>query len=433
MSSRRRIASDGGGGGVAPWNKKGSNVIATIRINADSRWVVIQRTHRVRARGEGCAHHGSRLNLTLDTGWIGIFVEPVPGAKATSANLTRKPKLKNGKTLRIPESPARLIERFAKLRVLVAGDLILDHYLHGSVLRISPEAPVPVLNVEKEGYLLGGAANVARNLSSLGARVELVGLRGKDEFGVMLEKLIAADPLICPRLVSDPSRPTTLKTRCIANGQQMVRLDREVPHPVSGRTEDRVIAALTSRLAVCNAIIVSDYAKGLLSKRVLDELIARAREAGKPLFVDPKGDEYRRYRGATYLTPNQKEAQEATGVKITDEESLRRAGRALLKQVAAEAVFITRGPKGVSVFPRTGKPIHMPARAREVFDVTGAGDTFIAVSTLAVAAGGSLADAATLANAAAGVVVGHAGVAAVKLAELRKALDDTLPVQGPPR
>ena len=325
------------------------------------------------------------------------------------------------------------MQRFAKVRVLVAGDLILDHYLHGSVLRISPEAPVPVLNVEKEGYLLGGAANVARNLSSLGARVELVGLRGKDDFGDRLEKLIGADPLIRPKLVVDASRPTTLKTRCIANGQQMMRLDREVPEPVTGRTEERVIAALISRLAHCDAVIVSDYAKGLLSLRVLEELIARAREAGKPLFVDPKGDEYRRYRGATYLTPNQKEAQEATGVKITDEDSLRRAGRELLKQVAADAVFITRGPKGVSVFPRKGQPIHMPARAREVFDVTGAGDTFIAVSALAVASGGSLSDAATLANAAAGVVVGHAGVAAIKPSELRRALDDNLTAQGAPR
>jgi D-beta-D-heptose 7-phosphate kinase/D-beta-D-heptose 1-phosphate adenosyltransferase len=374
-----------------------------------------------------------RLNLTLDFGEVGIFIEPVRRTTATSPNLSRKPKLKNGQTSRPNESSARLIERFAKLRVLVAGDLILDHYLHGSVLRISPEAPVPVLNVEREGYLLGGAANVARNLSSLGARVELVGLRGKDDFGDRLERLISADELIRAKLVTDPSRPTTLKTRCIANGQQMMRLDREAPEPVSGRTEERVIAALLSRLSMCDAVIVSDYAKGLLSKRVLEELIAHAREAGKPLFVDPKGDEYRRYRGATYLTPNQKEAQEATGVKITDEDSLRRAGRALLKQVSAEAVFITRGPKGVSVFPRIGQPIHMPARAREVFDVTGAGDTFIAVSALAVAGGGSLADAATLANAAAGVVVAHAGVAAVKLSELRKALDDTLTAQGPHR
>ncbi|MDX2175643.1 MAG: D-glycero-beta-D-manno-heptose-7-phosphate kinase [Candidatus Sumerlaeia bacterium] len=319
-------------------------------------------------------------------------------------------------------SLAALLETFAERRVLVVGDVILDHYVRGVVTRVSPEAPVPVLTVEQDEYLLGGAGNVAQNLAALGARVELVGLCGEDTFASRLEELAAVSGRLQARLVRDPARPTTRKTRCVAGGQQMLRLDREIAAPASAAVAKKLRAAAQSALRRVDGVIVSDYGKGVLGPEVLPGLLALARDAGKPVFVDPKGYDYRRYEGATYLTPNQKEAQEASGVLIADEAALAEAGRRLLRQVRAEAVFITRGPKGVSVFPKRGAAVHLPARAREVFDVTGAGDTFIAVSTLARLGGGSLEAAAHLGNTASGIVVGKVGVATVDRSEIAREL-----------
>lgn len=324
-----------------------------------------------------------------------------------------------------------VVDRFPRGRVLVLGDIILDHYLHGTVTRISPEAPVPVFTVDRDAYLLGGAANVARNVAALGARADLVGLRGGDDQGTLLASLLRREARMTTTLVVDRSRPTTLKTRAVSHGQQMLRLDRESTRQATGEVARRLLAAVRKSVARCGAVIVSDYAKGVLSQQVLDGTFALARRRGIPVFVDPKGYDYRRYRGASFITPNLKEAQEASGIAMDGEDGLERAAKALLRQVGVDAVFITLGPKGVGVFPRRGAPLHLPARAREVFDVTGAGDTFIAVSALSVVSGATLGEAAALANAAAGVVVGHAGVATVSPLELRAALESG-PGRGTP-
>lgn len=314
-----------------------------------------------------------------------------------------------------------LIDSFPRLRVLVIGDVILDHYVRGTVARTSPEAPVPILHVQREEFLPGGAANVARNLTALGARVDLLGLVGRDEAAGHLRTSLEQTAGLKPHLLTEAGRPTILKTRCVAQGQQMLRLDREETHPASDATCAAALARVEKLLTKCHGIILSDYGKGFLRPDFLQAVIARAREAGVRVVVDPKGRDYARYRGVTTLTPNQKEASEASGVTITDDASVAEAARRLQKTIAGEAVVITRGAAGVSVFPRRGRASHLPAQAREVFDVTGAGDTFIAVFTLGLLAGGSWAGAAELGNLAAGIKVGRAGVATVSAEELRRA------------
>lgn len=314
------------------------------------------------------------------------------------------------------------VDRFAGRRLLVAGDVILDHYVAGAVSRISPEAPVPVLLVERDEHLPGGAGNVARNVASLGAEAVLVGVRGDDEAGAQLERLLAATPRVTAALVADGSRPTTLKTRVIAQNQQMIRLDRETTHALDAHAMEAAVAVLDRELARADGVILSDYGKGFLTPALIAHVIRMARDAGKPVFVDPKGRDYARYRGATSLTPNLREAMDATGLRPDHDGALAEAAAQLHALVQPETLFITRGPEGVSVFPRGAEPVHIPARAREVFDVTGAGDTFIAVSALARAAGAPWDDVARIGNAAAGIVVGRAGVATLEPDELRGAM-----------
>jgi D-beta-D-heptose 7-phosphate kinase/D-beta-D-heptose 1-phosphate adenosyltransferase len=322
-------------------------------------------------------------------------------------------------------SLARFLDQFSRQRILVIGDVILDHYVRGSVSRTSPEAPVPILAVEDEEWLPGGAANVASNLVTLGARVDLYGLIGDDEAGARLRTIFRETSRLQATLFTEPGRPTILKTRAVAQGQQMLRLDRERITPVLPTTAQRALAALAKGLAAgrWSGIILSDYGKGFLEPFFLQQIIAAGHAAGVPIFVDPKGSDYARYRGVTVLTPNQKEASEASGIAIRDDATAAGAARRLQATVRAEAVVITRGAGGVSVFPRRGKPVHMPARAREVFDVTGAGDTFLSVLALARFSGAGWAEAAELGNLAAGIVVGMVGVATVSPEALRNAVE----------
>lgn len=316
-----------------------------------------------------------------------------------------------------------LIPCFSERRVLVLGDLILDHYVRGSVSRTSPEAPVPILNVEDEEYLLGGAANVAANLVSLGARVELAGLLGKDEAADVFFHVLEDQQGISPLIVQDPSRPTILKTRCVAQGQQMLRLDRERAHPMQLEIELAMLQEVLPLVEQCDGVVFSDYGKGFLTASFMAAVIKHAHKKGKAALVDPKGRDYARYRGATLITPNQKEASDASGLAIEDNESCAQAAAALQEMVQGEAIVITRGPGGVSVFPREGPPSHLPARAREVYDVTGAGDSFIATLALGLFSGGTLEQAAELGNLAGGFVVGRAGVATVTQRDLEETLD----------
>lgn len=316
---------------------------------------------------------------------------------------------------------AALIDRLPSARVLVVGDLMLDRYVYGSVERISPEAPIPVFRVQRMIESLGGAGNVAANLAALGAGQVLAGVIGEDDGGRAFSTL-AANRLGAAALVADDSRPTTLKTRHVAAGQQMLRADQESTAPLSPALEQRLLDAVTAALAGCGVVILSDYGKGVLTDGVITGIITAANAAGKPVIVDPKGRDYTRYRGAALITPNRKELAAATGLPVAGDAAVVAAARFLLEQGDFGAVIATRSEEGMTLVTRAGDIAHLPAEAREVFDVSGAGDTVIATLAAALATGADLADAARLANLAGGVVVGKVGTATVTGPELAAAL-----------
>ncbi|MGA1876188.1 MAG: D-glycero-beta-D-manno-heptose-7-phosphate kinase [bacterium] len=308
--------------------------------------------------------------------------------------------------------------RFSKQKVLVVGDLILDEYLWGAVERISPEAPVQIVDIQKEFVTLGGAGNVIANLIRLGGQVRVCSIIGQDVHGrIILEEF---ERLGVPGggIFEDSTRHTTKKSRILAANQQVLRIDREVRRPIDPALEKKVINYVGHSCEECAAIILSDYQKGVLTESVLQEIIGLARRQGKWVFVDPKGASFRKYRKAHFITPNQKEAALATGLSLHTEEHIRKAGETLLKELALEGVIMTRGKDGISLFQRKHHPLHLPTRAREVFDVSGAGDTVLASLALGYLAGLPLDEAAELANLAAGVVVGKVGTATVTPAEI---------------
>jgi rfaE bifunctional protein kinase chain/domain len=317
-----------------------------------------------------------------------------------------------------------LVDRFAGRRLLVLGDLMLDHYLWGRCERISPEAPVPVVEVQKETSSLGGAGNVAANLTSLGAEPVLVGLVGEDDRSRQLFEAFADRGVDTRAIVRDPSRPTTMKTRIIAHSQQVVRADWESRADVEGKALKMLLATLERELPKCHGLIVSDYGKGVVIPETLDVSLAVARERGFAVSVDPKESHIDRYQGVSLLTPNQHEAGWVQGVRIRDEASLMEAGWGLQKRLDARCVLITRGAEGMSLFERGGRYTHLPTVAREVFDVTGAGDTVVSVAALALAAGADFPEACTLANHAAGVVIREVGTAACTPADLLASVDE---------
>jgi D-beta-D-heptose 7-phosphate kinase/D-beta-D-heptose 1-phosphate adenosyltransferase len=303
-------------------------------------------------------------------------------------------------------------------RVLVLGDVMLDEFVWGDVSRISPEAPVPVVRVTRQSFHVGGAGNVAAGVRALGGEAALVGAVGADEAGARVR--VALDSAgVVPRLVDlPPGRPTTVKTRIVAHGQQVVRADREDASDVPRAVEEEMLAAFREELPRCQAVVVSDYQKGVATARVLRRALPLARRRGVNVLVDPKVRHFRLYRGASVVTPNQLEAEQATGLPIRSEGDLAAAGRRILTRLACRAVLVTRGEHGMTLFERGLAPLHVPTAAREVFDVTGAGDTVIATMALALAAGASLPEAAVLANTAAGVVVGKVGTAQATPAEV---------------
>jgi len=313
---------------------------------------------------------------------------------------------------------AQAIARFPERQVLVVGDLMLDNFIWGEVNRISPEAPVPVVEVREESQLLGGSANVVHNLASLGGRVLVTGVVGQDPAGQALVTLFNRIAVPTAGLISEDGRPTTVKTRIIAHHQQVVRFDREWRAPLQADTGARILAFLRKSLPDLHGIIVSDYAKGVVTRDFLDAL--RDLVAGRPLpvVVDPKVQHAELYRSFTMVTPNHHEASQMSGIPIRDEKSLLQAGESLLARLDCETVLITRGKEGMSLFQRHGPVVHIPTVAQRVYDVTGAGDTVIAAVTLGLVAGLSPAEAALLANLAAGVVVGEVGTAVVSSAQL---------------
>jgi len=315
-----------------------------------------------------------------------------------------------------------LVDRFAGRRLLVLGDLMLDHYLWGHCERISPEAPVPVVEVQRETSSLGGAGNVAANLAALGAEPVLVGLVGDDQRAQTLFEAFASRGVDTRAIVRDGSRPTTMKTRIIAHSQQVVRADWESRADVDGPALQALLGTLERELPRCHGLIVSDYGKGVVTRAVLEQAIGLARAKKLRVSVDPKESHIDSYRSVSILTPNQHEAGYVMGQRITDDASLLSVGRGLQKRVDADAVLITRGPDGMSLFEKSGRTTHLPTVAREVFDVTGAGDTVVSVVALALAAGADYPEACYLANHAAGVVIREVGTATCPPGELRASL-----------
>jgi D-beta-D-heptose 7-phosphate kinase/D-beta-D-heptose 1-phosphate adenosyltransferase len=307
-------------------------------------------------------------------------------------------------------------------RILVIGDVMCDIYLWGTVSRISPEAPVPVFESMERRPALGGAANVAANLRALGCEVSLLSVIGADAAGQEIRTLLDKQGIAAAWLVEDPARPTTEKTRLIAHQQQMMRLDREHRSPLDNAMSHRVCEHAQMLLPEVDGVVCSDYGKGLCTPGVLGPIFKQARDAGLPVIVDPKARDFSVYRGATVVKPNLTEVEQASGMGLEDEADIEEAAALLCRQSQAEALLVTRGKDGMSLFQPQQAPLHIPANARDVFDVTGAGDTVIAAFSMAVLSGLSFADAALLANAAAGIVVGKVGTAVVSPVELRAAL-----------
>jgi D-beta-D-heptose 7-phosphate kinase / D-beta-D-heptose 1-phosphate adenosyltransferase len=310
------------------------------------------------------------------------------------------------------------LTRLQQARVLVVGDLMLDRYQWGDAERISPEAPVPVVRIRREETRLGGAANVANNLAALGCRVGVAGITGDDEAGGELRARLESLGAEKAGLLQHPGRPTTVKVRVMAHNQQLLRCDWESTAPVAAEVHGRLGDWLERALKSYDGVILSDYGKGLLSPELAGRIVAACRAARKPVVVDPKGRDYARYRGATCLTPNELEAATATGLPIADEAGALAAGQRLLAELGTDALCITRGAAGVLGLTAAGEQRFLPARAREVYDVTGAGDTFVALLGAALAAGRPFFEGVELANLAAGIVVGKVGTATVSAAEL---------------
>lgn len=343
---------------------------------------------------------------------------------------------------------SRKLKSFSKAlrgrRIGVAGDFMLDRYVWGSATRLSPEAPVPVVDFANETQVLGGAGNVARNLVALGAGVLPFGVIGDDEDGGAVRSCLEVDGMTANGLVADASRITTVKTRIVARHQQIVRVDRERREPLSRTLEDRLVRAIKAALPRLDALVVSDYDKGVVSDSLADRVLTECHRRGVPALVKPKTSRLFAYRGASVIICNAKEAGFFVTRSLDDDESVEQAGRALLAHFGCSTVVITRGAEGLTVFEDTSpKGFHVPAtsseisyarvgqagvdrsaRGRQVFDVTGAGDTVLSVFALAVAAHVPIREAAILANAGAGVVVGKLGTSTVTQSELLAALRD---------
>lgn len=317
----------------------------------------------------------------------------------------------------------KAVRKFQSANVLVIGDIIVDHFIWGSVSRISPEAPVPVVNVTKENLLMGGAANVLHNIYALGGRASLCGLIGDDAMGDHLLRLLADLKSPTAGVVRSANRPTTLKTRVIAQNQQVVRFDREKKGNPSPERLDEIFHFLDRKLATFDAVVISDYDKGMISMQLMDYLREHAGSGRRiPLIVDPKPTKPERFKGVTIVTPNNHEAELMAGIAIENEDDLLAAAKTLQKMLGSEAILITRGEAGMALFEKNKPLLTVPTMAKEVYDVTGAGDTVIATLALGLAVGLGFAEAAAVANFAAGIVVGKVGTATASTEELLRAI-----------
>ncbi len=309
-------------------------------------------------------------------------------------------------------------------KIVVLGDVMLDEFLWGDVTRISPEAPVPVVDIKRESTHLGGAANVLANLLALGAQACVIGVIGDDFAGERIQSSVNDKSALQKDglLIADKSRPTTIKTRIIAQHQMVVRADREHRAPVDAQTENRIIAAVKTALADAQALVISDYDKGVVTPRILSEVLPVA-YGQMPVLIDPKIRNFDSYRPATLVTPNHHEALRLANLEEDTDATLKTAARMIRERLACDAVLITRGDRGMMLFEGGRDPVHVETAAREVYDVTGAGDTVIATLAAALAAGASMTEAAVLANQAAGIVVGKLGTATANAEEVLNSIE----------
>ncbi len=315
-----------------------------------------------------------------------------------------------------------IIDRFDRAKVLVVGDLMVDQFIWGKVSRISPEAPVPVVNVTSESLLLGGCANVLNNVFSMGGQVAVSGIVGSDPMGRWLVDALQQMKIDTAGVIVEEKRPTSIKTRIVAHNQQVVRFDKEDKSPVTNDSLNKIITYIQSIQDDLGAIIISDYNKGVFSEQLVREIRQITTRRGIILCIDPKQSDFTPYRGCDLLTPNRQETERALGREIEVGDDLIRKGASLLQDFGLKALLVTMGEDGMILFQNGGSVTHIPAVAREVFDVTGAGDTVIGVFALSVAAGATFTEAAVLANHAAGIAVGKIGTAPVRRDELKKAL-----------
>jgi rfaE bifunctional protein kinase chain/domain len=316
----------------------------------------------------------------------------------------------------------RITNSFQSVNVLVLGDLMLDRYLWGNVDRISPEAPVPVVQVHKETSSLGGAANVAASVSALGARAILLGVVGDDSFADLFRKILSSYKIQSSHIVVDSNRSTTVKSRIVAHSQQVVRIDREVTDEIGDSVVDELLQKAKRQISRVDGIIISDYGKGVITYRLLTELITMANEAGKFIAVDPKEVHFKNYRNVSVITPNHHEAGFVSGRRITSDMILEEVGWDLMDSLNLESLLITLGEKGMTLFEKDRVRTDIPVEAKTVYDVTGAGDTVIAALTVSRLAGATMKEAAFISNVAAGLNVARFGTARITREELRRAL-----------
>ena len=315
-----------------------------------------------------------------------------------------------------------LLGKMAGKRIAVVGDLMLDRYFWGSVSRISPEAPVPVVDLETEQARLGGAANVAMNIRSLGGIPMLVGVIGADNSGKQLFEIIREKGFPTEGVVVDPSRPTTVKTRVIAHNQHVVRIDRELKTDISYTIQNTIIDILTHSINDIDGIIIEDYNKGVVVKPLIKQLIDLANKSRKTITVDPKFNNFFEYSRVTVFKPNRNEVEEAMGMRIRTDEDIEKAGRTLREKLGCENVLLTLGERGMALFEGNGSMASVPTRAENVQDVSGAGDTVISTLTMSLAGGATMREAATLANFAGGIVCSYVGIVPIDVEELRTAV-----------
>lgn len=318
----------------------------------------------------------------------------------------------------------QLLTSLKTKRIAVIGDVMIDHYVWGVVSRISPEAPVPVVEVENESVRLGGAANVAHNITSLGAHALLIGVVGDDANGAELRRILNSANTTSDGIILDPTRPTTKKTRVIAHNQHVVRIDSEVKKDIDQSVQKKIMTVLENNIHSIDGIIIEDYNKGVVVKELIHAIIDLTRRHNKIITIDPKFNNFFEYKHATVFKPNVKETEEALGRRLKTETDIVEAGKILLEKLSAQYVLLTRSEKGMSLFEQNGAVSHIPTHAREVADVSGAGDTVIATLTAMLASGANIYEAATLANIAGGIVVGEVGIVPIRPEQLQAAIEE---------